>query len=310
MAYYYCCAFVSPPSSTTSSSLLLLRTPHKKTTKILQHRRPQILPLSLSSALSDPFVLQLAENLEDSLSSSSSPLQKLRQTSSQSLLSKSWPSPKDELFRFTDTSFLKSSQIQPISIPPPSSSFSTCPQHIQFPSLTILDGYVAPSLSQFSSSLLPHSLFVGAISNVPAHLSSTILNALSTFTHGDIFWDLNGIGAPDVAVVYVPAGCRVDTPLHLNFSSLQGADGDESKLLPVSNPRALVVVEKGAEIGIIEEYSGSDDKRYWANSVMEIVIGEGAKVRHSYIQRQASDAAHIKWTFVQQVNFWLSFFLL
>lgn len=33
---------------------------------------------------------------------------------------------------------------------------------------------------------------------------------------------------------------------------------------------------------------------------MEVVIGEGAKVNHSYIQSQSMNAAHIKWTLVQQ----------
>lgn len=144
---------------------------------------------------------------------------------------------------------------------------------------------------------------MGSAADAPESLSKRVLELIAGFPDGDLFWDLNGIGAPDVAVVYVPAGCRVETPLHLGFFSLEGTE-DGSNGLPVSNPRTLVLVEEGGEIGIIEEYSGGDDvdevKCYWANSVMEIVIGDGAKVRHSYIQRQSASAAHIKWTFVRQ----------
>ncbi|KAM5548527.1 hypothetical protein ABKV19_000104 [Rosa sericea] len=66
--------------------------------------------------------------------------------------------------------------------------------------------------------------------------------------------------------------------------------------------RVLVLVEKGGEIGVIEEFLGGDgDKSYWVNSVLEVVVGEGGKVRHSYVQNQSVNAAHIKWTSVHQV---------
>jgi Fe-S cluster assembly protein SufD len=67
----------------------------------------------------------------------------------------------------------------------------------------------------------------------------------------------------------------------------------------------LVVVEKGGEVDIIEEFSNDDENEnefYWSNAVLEVVIGEGGKVRHSYIQTQSLLAAHIKWTSVRQVN--------
>lgn len=118
---------------------------------------------------------------------------------------------------------------------------------------------------------------------------------------GDLFWSLNGLGAPDLVVVHVAAGCRVELPLHIMYHSIEGADVG-SKKLPVSNPRVFVLVEEGGEIGLIEEYvGGGEDKSYWANAVTELVVGEGAKVKHSYIQSQSPSAAHIKWTSVQQV---------
>ncbi|KAK9942825.1 hypothetical protein M0R45_008473 [Rubus argutus] len=92
----------------------------------------------------DPFVHKLAEALDDSLpsSSSSSPpsaLQNLIDYSVGTLLSTPWPTRKDEPFRFTDTSFIKNSQIKPISRP---AGFSTTPEDTQFPNLDIIDGFV------------------------------------------------------------------------------------------------------------------------------------------------------------------------
>ncbi|KAJ6712037.1 PROTEIN ABCI7 CHLOROPLASTIC [Salix purpurea] len=196
--------------------------------------RTPITPVSLTH-----FVLQLAETLEDSLSPSVS-LQKLRDSSSESLLSTSWPSRKDEPFRFTDTSFIRHSQIIPIIKPPQLDYSPSINEDTLLPNLVIADGFVLNSMSNLSN-LPDRGLFEG------------------------------------------------------------GEEG--SKKLPVSNPRVFVVVEEGGEVGIIEEFvskEGNDDKYYWANPVLEVVIGKGAKVRHSYVQSQSLNSAHIKWTAVRQ----------
>ncbi|KAL9273485.1 ABCI7, chloroplastic-like protein, partial [Drosera capensis] len=46
--------------------------------------------------------------------------------------------------------------------------------------------------------------------------------------------------------------------------------------------------------------SGDKSKCYWTNSVLEVVVGEGAKVNHSYMQTQSTTATHVKWTSVRQ----------
>lgn len=123
---------------------------------------------------------------------------------------------------------------------------------------------------------------------------------------GDLFFDLNGVGAADVAVVYVPAGVRVlEEPLYLRFCYDVGSEGGEGRM-PVSNPRVLILVEKGAELAVVEEHlgvNGSEEKCYWANSVVEVVLEEGARVVHSYVQRQSVNSVHTKWTFTRQVGF-------
>lgn len=257
-------------------------------------------------AFSDPFVLQLAEALEDSLpayTSSPLPLQNLRDSSSEALLSTPWPSRKDEPFRFTDTSFIKNSQIQPISHPP---TFSSILEDTQIPNLVIVDGFVV-SFSNLRE--LPDGVYVGSFQQLS---EQTVMERVSEFVSsscpGDLFWSINGIGAPDVTVIYVPSGCRVEAPVYLRYFANEGSDEGSNKL-PLANPRVLVLVEKGGEIGIIEEFLGGDgNKCYWTNSVFEVVVGEGGKVTHSYVQNQSLNAAHIKWTWVHQVSCSLSLF--
>lgn len=254
------------------------------------------------AALSDPFVLEVAENLEDSVSSLSStpplPLQKLRETSSESLLSLSWPSRRDEPFRFTDTSFIRGSQIQPVVHSPQDSSLSISSTDSELPNLVIVDGSIVSSQSQLSG--LPDGVFVGSLSNISSEIvMKRVSEYLSNF-QGDLFWCLNGVGALDLVVIYVPEGCKVESPLYLQYLSIEGSDSGSNEL-PISNPRVLVLVEKEGEVSIVEEFLGREQtKCYWTNSVSEIVIGEGASVSHSYIQNQSLEAAHIKWTAIRQ----------
>ncbi|XP_050238538.1 protein ABCI7, chloroplastic [Mercurialis annua] len=254
----------------------------------------------IQAGFSDPFVLQLAESLEDSAPPCSSPsLQKLRDSCSESLLSIPWPSRKDELFRFTDTSLIKKSEIQPISKPQldPLTNFS---EDIQSPNVVFVDGYIVNSMSNTSN--LPDGVYVGSLSSDSEdNIAKTLSNSFDEFQLGDLFWSINGLGAPDVAVIYVPEGVRVETPIHLRYVSVVGGD-EGSNQLPVSNPRVLVVVEKRGEVGIIEEFvsTGRENKSYWTNAVLEVMIQEGAKVEHSYIQNQSLNSAHTKWTSVQQ----------
>ncbi|GAB2266388.1 hypothetical protein Dimus_001397 [Dionaea muscipula] len=259
-----------------------------------------------SATLSDPFVLQIAETLEDSVSSLSlsspptPPLKKLRDMSSESLLALSWPSRKDEPFRFTDISFIRSSHIQPITSPPQESDLLNVIVDTELAGLVIAHGYIVNSLSDLSA--LPDGVFVGSLSNLSSEVvMKKVLEVVSDGAFdSDLFWLLNGVGTPDLIVVYVPEGCRLDSPLYLRHCSVN-VNKSKSNKLPMSNPRVLVFVEKGGEVGIIEEYlSGDKSKCYWTNSVLEVVIGEGGAVSHSYMQCQSMEAAHIKWTSVRQ----------
>ncbi|XP_017626768.1 protein ABCI7, chloroplastic isoform X2 [Gossypium arboreum] len=256
---------------------------------------------SPQASFTDQFVLQLADSLEDSLPSSSSslPLQKLRDNSSETLLSTQWPSRKDESFRFTDTSFIKNSDINPISHPPNSLDLLEVSRDTQFESFNFVDGFLVDS--SFSSSNLPDGVYVGSLSKLSSEgILKRVCELLGDFEWGDLFWSVNGLGAPDLMVVYVPEGCRVGNPIYLKYIAVDGADKG-SKKMPLSNPRVFVLVEKGGEVGIVEEFVGKvGSECYWTNSVLEVVVGEGGKVSHSYVQKQSLSAAHIKWTSVRQ----------
>lgn len=174
--------------------------------------------------------------------------------------------------------------------------------------MDIVDGYVM-NLTNLAE--LPNGVYVGSLLELSDEsIIKRVSENLCNFNSGDLFWSINGAGAPDMVVIYVPPGCRVENPIHLRYFSAEGSKQGSNKL-PVSNPRVFVLVEKGGEVSLVEEFAvGDEEKCYWSNSVLEAVIGEGGKLRHSYVQNQSLDAAHIKWTSVRQVHQYRIMFVL
>lgn len=168
--------------------------------------------------------------------------------------------------------------------------------------MAIVDGFFVKELSNLSN--LPDGVFVGGLVDLSSEsgVAKRVVEFLCGDEEKDLFWSINGIGAPDLTVVYVPSGCRVESPIQLRYLSVEGSEKGSDKM-PISNPRVFVLVEEGGEVGIIEEFlDGDGNKCYWANAVLDVVVREGGKVRHSYVQRQSLNAAHIKWTSVRQVK--------
>jgi Fe-S cluster assembly protein SufD len=78
------------------------------------------------------------------------------------------------------------------------------------------------------------------------------------------------------AFVYVPSGVRVAEPIVI--SALQGREG-------ALHWRSLIVVEKGAEVTVAEQYlSTEDDLDAYFNPVTELLVGDGAIVNYLCVQ--------------------------
>ncbi|KAG2270763.1 hypothetical protein Bca52824_065318 [Brassica carinata] len=204
---------------------------------------------------------------------------RIRDSSAESLLSTPWPSRRDEPFRFTDTSFIRYSQIEPVSTQQRNSEILDNLTETHFPNAVIIDGFV--SNLTIGPSDLPDGVYFGSFSGLPDELVNRVSEFIGDFDSGDLFWSINGMGAPDLTVIYVPAGCKVENSIHLRYFS-----------------------EEGGEVGVVEEFVSKDEQGfYWTNPVLEVVVLKNAKVKHSYLQKESTAAAHIKWTFVRQVLF-------
>jgi Fe-S cluster assembly protein SufD len=101
----------------------------------------------------------------------------------------------------------------------------------------------------------------------------------------DVFANLNSARFSEGAYLFVPKGVKVESPLHLLF--LSRADGAPT----CTQPRILVVLERGASAELIEEYQGQGT--YFTNTAVEVFVAEGADFRHERIQRESPEAFHV-----------------
>lgn len=104
-------------------------------------------------------------------------------------------------------------------------------------------------------------------------------------------YDFNGFTAlntalwQDGAFVFVPKNTRVETPLQLLFISSEAGKA--------CFPRVLIVVERGAEIVLVENYIRTIEEKYFTDSVVEIVLADDARVKHYRVQRESREALHV-----------------
>ena len=105
----------------------------------------------------------------------------------------------------------------------------------------------------------------------------------------DVFTELNDAGWTGGAFVYVPRGVRVEAPIVL--TAISDAAG------VALHRRVLVVLEEGAEAEVWEQHlSGSSDAESLLNSIVELRVGQNARLRFV----GAQDMNERSWVFGSQ----------
>jgi Fe-S cluster assembly protein SufD len=197
------------------------------------------------------------------------------------------PTTRDEDWRFTDITPLTRLPFRPaVAAPRPGARdlarFIVPEAAVR---LTFVDGTFAPELSVNAG--LPYGVVVTSLAAGLATHGSVIERHLARHAQfeRDVFAALNTARLHDGALVWVARNQQCPTPVQLLFLSTQKE--------AAAYPRCLVVAEAGAELTLIEDYAGLIDGAYFTDAVTEVAIGDGARVRHIRLQREASSAFHI-----------------
>lgn len=164
-------------------------------------------------------------------------LEQLRDRAAEQLAQLTFPTNRDEEWRFTDLSSLQQVSFQP---PEQNSTLASDISPFTLPEadhsrLVFVNGIYVPHLSAVAH--LPLGLFVGPLAQLPSEYRDQLREYLDHRQGEDVFTALNTAGFLDVAVVWVPKNQVVKPPIHLLFVSTAGETST------ISQPRCLVIAE-------------------------------------------------------------------
>lgn len=213
------------------------------------------------------------------------------------LKEETFPSTRQEDWRFTDLSALLSvnfavaeaSTVAEMAIDPLRLPETTGAQ------IVVVNGVFSAELSRLEQ--LPGAATVGSLrqlgqnSDLMAKLQTRLGQASGSH---EVFTALNTVGFQDAVVIYLPRNVVIDTPVQILYVH-QGQD-------TLAQPRCLVVAETGSALTLVEDFWGTGDNLNLTNAVTEIWLEANAQLTHSRIQREGAGTYHIGKTVVTQAR--------
>ena len=202
-----------------------------------------------------------------------------------------FPTINDEDWRFTNVSPIAKLPFNPVFEEQRDGLNTDALNRFSFGSLpgarlVFVNGHFVASLSRSASSGACTAI---SLADALVKYPTLLEKHLGRYAQGEnnAFTSLNTAFFQDGAFVHVPAGQKIEQPVHLLFIATAENNG------AVANPRNLVLVEKGSELTLIESFVSVVDAPYWTNSVTELVVSENARVEHCKFQDESLKAFHI-----------------
>lgn len=229
-------------------------------------------------------------------------LGEVRSRAASFLNEQTFPSTRQEDWRFTDLSAM-------LSVDFTAATASTADEadiaNLRLPEtagaqVVIVNGRVHAGLSQLEN--LPQEVVVGSLGTSPAAKMGdspreTLRERLATASGShEVFTALNTVGFQDAVVVWLPRNTVVETPIQIIYVSQTGENP------VIVQPRCLVVAESGSALTLIEDFWGDAPADHFTNAVTELWLDANAQLTHSRIQREGAGTFHIGKTVVTQAR--------
>jgi Fe-S cluster assembly protein SufD len=101
------------------------------------------------------------------------------------------------------------------------------------------------------------------------------------------FAALNTAFFQDGEFLHVPAGKRIEAPIHLVFVTTSADAGTTAQV------RNLILAERGSSLTVLESYVSTVDGAYFTNAVTEMIAGDDTRIEHCKVQDESPRAFHI-----------------
>jgi Fe-S cluster assembly protein SufD len=233
-------------------------------------------------------------------------LKDLRARAIAQLSGQSFPSSRDEAWRFTDLAdmlvlpFERALAPSALATPELTSNLFLLENSHR---LASINGHYTADLStaitsNITSDTLPKGVIVAPLSALmadtqyAAQINQLVARNLAK-VQGDseIFTALNTAGFSEVMVVWLQADQVIDAPICIARAS----QGDA-----ISNLRTLVIAERNASCTLVESFWGDDEHTRCNNSVSEFWLEDGAQINHIRLQDEGEKTFHLAKTAVSQ----------
>jgi len=255
--------------------------------------------MSSSTEARDAFVARFAEIERLAAANGSSWFEPRRREAMARFEALGWPTPRQEAWRYFDLAPLRRTTFRYIHDAERARvGHETLAQFqvhcLPGAQLVLVDGYFEPALS--TARALPSGVWArdlaSALGPRRALLEGHLARHASFESHP--FVALNTALLHDGAVVHVPRDVVVRDPIHVLCLST-GSRGPT-----VSHPRTIVILERNAQLTLVEDYVSLGTEAHFTNPVTEIVLGEGAALDYYKLQREGKSAFHVGAIEVQQ----------
>ncbi|MFN8783087.1 MAG: SufB/SufD family protein, partial [Pseudanabaena sp.] len=223
----------------------------------------------------------------------------IRQLASDRLASLSFPTTKDEEWKYTDVSSLgnltfanQMGNSEDVEALIAKHSASEASGNL----IVFVNGQYSEKFSDTTGAL--QGLVLGTLATLGDRILPKLRSHLAQHPDAnDYFTSLNTACMKDVAIVLAPKNLVVENPIQLLFVSAPQAGATL-----ITQPRCLVIAESHSNLTFIQTFVGIDSQTYFTNTVTEVWLAEGAEVNHTKVQWQGDEAVHINTTAIAQAR--------
>lgn len=153
--------------------------------------------------------------------------------------------------------------------------------------LVFVNGKCVPELSNIGH--LPGSIKIGSLRAALSTDGDLITQMLSVQPdgQGDIFTALNRALLNDGLFIHIGKDVKVERPVEVVYLNV---NFEENTL---SQPHSLIVLDKGAQLKLVERYISTAQNEYFFNGNQRVIIGERANLQHICLQQESRAAYHL-----------------
>jgi Fe-S cluster assembly protein SufD len=90
--------------------------------------------------------------------------------------------------------------------------------------------------------------------------------------------------------VLVPKNFQMEAPLQITYLA------DSAETSTANFPRVLLVAEENSSVNLVERFVSTGNHPTFTNTVVEIVLKDGARLKHDRLQQENSEAFHVATT--------------